>query len=51
LIGHDSGRAVVTAHWIDTWHMGEKVMACNGTTETDGSINERGSHAISPWQK
>jgi hypothetical protein len=28
--------------------MGEKVMACNGTTETDGWINVRGSYAMPP---
>lgn len=26
LIGFETGPAVVTAHWVDTWHMGEAVM-------------------------
>ena len=48
LIGYESGPAVVTAHWVDTWHMGEAVMSCHGTSETDGSITVRGTHAAPP---
>ena len=28
LIGYEAEAEVATAHWIDTWHMGDKVMAC-----------------------
>ena len=48
LIGFTSGPAVVTAQWIDTWHMGESVMSCHGTAEPDGSIIVRGTYAVPP---
>ncbi len=48
LIGYDSGAAEVTAHWIDTWHMGERVMSLSGTPEDDGSIAVRGSYPAPP---
>ena len=48
LIGHDAGAGVVTAHWIDTWHMGNKVMACQGAVEKNGAITVRGSYAAPP---
>jgi hypothetical protein len=38
----------VTAYWIDTWHMGHKVMACQGVAESDGRISVRGSYAAPP---
>jgi hypothetical protein len=48
LIGYQSGREVVTAHWVDTWHMGESVMSCRGIGETDGSIMVRGTYSAHP---
>ena len=48
LIGYQSGPAVVTAHWVDTWHMGEAVMSCQGTSDADGSIDVRGAYAAPP---
>ncbi len=48
LIGFTSGPAVVTAQWIDTWHMGERVMSCRGTADPDGSIVVRGTYAVPP---
>lgn len=45
LIGFDAGE--VSAHWIDAWHMGRKVMACAGTA-ADGVITVRGSFAAPP---
>ena len=48
LIGYQSERGKVTAHWIDSWHMAEGVMACEGAVEVDGSIAVRGSYAAPP---
>ena len=48
LIGYESGAGVVTAHWVDTWHMGEAVMALRGTAETDGSIMVQGTYTAPP---
>jgi hypothetical protein len=46
LLGGDS--AMATGHWIDSWHMGDVVMALRGTTATDGSVSVRGSYAAPP---
>lgn len=46
LVGFDTGAA--TAHWIDTWHMGNKVMVCGGMIEPSGPITVRGSYAAPP---
>lgn len=48
LIGYDKGASEATAHWIDTWHMGDKVMTCRGTAEPSGQISVRGSYAAPP---
>jgi len=48
LIGHDSGSAVASAQWVDTWHMGKSVMSCLGTSEVDGSIDVAGTYAAPP---
>ena len=48
LVGYESGPAVVTAHWVDTWHMGEAVMSCHGIAENDGSITVRGTYSAPP---
>lgn len=47
LFGHERERNVVTAVWIDSWHMGAKYMACEGKA-TDGAISVRGSYAAPP---
>ncbi len=44
LIGHRPKAGVVSAHWIDSWHMGRDVLACTGTVAADGSIAVRGSY-------
>jgi hypothetical protein len=48
LIGHEADVAAVTAHWVDTWHMGDKVMACRGLAEPNGVISVLGSYAAPP---
>ena len=45
LIGYEAEAKVVTAHWIDTWHMGDKVMACQGTINGNDEISVVGSYA------
>jgi Protein of unknown function (DUF1579) len=46
LIGFDSSEA--TAHWIDTWHMSNKVLACKGPVVPSGELSVRGSYAAPP---
>ena len=48
LIGHEPETDVVTTQWIDTWHMGHKVMESKGTINSDGEISVRGSYAAPP---
>lgn len=52
LIGADPARARWTTHWIDSWHMGHLVMACDGPAgggvAASGSVSVRGSYAAPP---
>jgi hypothetical protein len=48
LIGYVTSCAEATAHWIDTWHMGDKGMACRGSVEPSGRISVRGSYSAPP---
>ena len=48
LIGHQSDRGRATAHWIDSWHMANGVMACEGAVEPDGTVAVHGSYAAPP---
>lgn len=48
LVGHDSQEGAMTAHWVDTWHNGDKVMACRGATGGQGVASVRGSYAAPP---
>lgn len=45
LLGYEADADVVTAHWIDTWHMEDKVMVCRGTANGNGEISVLGSFA------
>ena len=48
LIGYQSDHGKATVHWIDSWHMADAVMACEGTVDEDGTIAVRGSYAAPP---
>jgi hypothetical protein len=48
LIGFDPKENLATIHWIDTWHMSNKVLALQGVAESDGSINVLGSYPAPP---
>ncbi len=48
LLGFDPKAGQVSGHWIDTWHMGRKVMACLGPTPIGGTISVKGSYAAPP---
>jgi hypothetical protein len=48
LIGCDPDSRTATAHWIDTFHMGHKVLVCNGVFAEDGTLDVRGSYAVPP---
>ena len=48
VIGHEMDENVITAYWIDSWHMADKGMLCRGeasTTEaTSNELSVRGSY-------
>jgi hypothetical protein len=48
LLGFDPKAGLVSGYWIDTWHMGRKVMACQGSTPEGGTISVQGSYAAPP---
>ncbi len=43
LIGYEAEKGVFTCHWVDTWHMGDKVMACRSTSDDRDIISVLGS--------
>ncbi len=45
LIGYDASRGLITSQWIDSWHMGDKAMACEGLVVAGEPISVRGSYA------
>lgn len=48
LVGLQKKAGIVTAHWVDSFHNGEKVMACTGSASDDGTVTVRGSYAAPP---
>ncbi|MGC8640332.1 MAG: DUF1579 family protein [Isosphaeraceae bacterium] len=48
LLGFDPKIGEVSGHWIDTWHMGRKIMACKGPTPIGGTISVEGSYSVPP---
>lgn len=48
LVGFDPQSGEVSGHWIDTWHMGRKAMACLGTTPAVRTVSVTGSDAAPP---
>lgn len=48
LIGQDPKSAVVSGVWIDSWHMGDKIMLCEGMADTDGKTWVSGSYKAPP---
>ena len=48
LVGFEPKAGEVSAHWIDTWHMGRLVLRCLGSSPSEGTIAVRGSYAAPP---
>ena len=46
LVGQEESNQAVSAIWVDSWHNGDKMMACQGGVETNGSVNLLGSYAV-----
>lgn len=48
LVGFDSSRTAVTAVWVDSWHMGEVALVCEGAPTSGEEISVLGSYAAPP---
>ncbi|MFN2400132.1 MAG: DUF1579 family protein [Gemmatimonadaceae bacterium] len=48
LIGYDKTAGNMTAHWIDSWHMSNKILACEGAADDSDELSVRGSYAAPP---
>lgn len=48
LVGFDEDGKQVSLHWIDTFHMGRKVMACIGAAGEGTAIDVLGSYSAPP---
>lgn len=48
VLGYDTQQEVVTAAWVDSWHMSSKIMSCQGTIDQQGVIDLRGSYEAPP---
>jgi Protein of unknown function (DUF1579) len=48
LVGIDKEADTVTAHWIDTWHYSDKVMACFGVNSNESTTTVRGTYPAPP---
>jgi hypothetical protein len=55
IIGQGTSPNALKAIWIDSWHMKDDFMICEGTIKTDGFVSVKGSYAAPPgpdwgWQ-
>ena len=48
LVGLDGQTGELSLHWIDSWHMNDKIMVCVGRVDDSGAINVKGSYAAPP---
>ncbi|GAB4198416.1 MAG: hypothetical protein OHK0022_17730 [Roseiflexaceae bacterium] len=46
LLGQNGDPATVAVTWIDSWHMGDQAMLCQGPAGHEGPISVRGSYAV-----
>src|SRR5687768_3937574 len=48
LFGYDGARGAATAAWVDSWHMGEKMMICAGEVRGEGVVAVTGAYEAPP---
>lgn len=48
LIGSGKAEGVATAAWVDSFHMGGKIMACEGTVDEQGKFDFFDSYEAPP---
>ncbi len=48
LLGHQPKAGVLTGHWIDGWHMGDRVLSCEGRSPEGGELSVLGHFPAPP---
>jgi GrpB-like predicted nucleotidyltransferase (UPF0157 family) len=48
LIGQEGSEDLVKAIWIDSWHMGDTLMLCQGGLNPQGGLSVQGSYSAPP---
>jgi len=48
LAGYEADADIIKAYWIDSWHMGDKLLTLSGKPLKDNKIDLRGSYAAPP---
>jgi len=48
MLGMASEQDLADAVWIDSWHMGDVMMLCEGPVEKTGSFSVKGAYAVPP---
>lgn len=46
IVGQEPANDVITAVWIDSWHMGNAFMVCRGQAGVTGALDLRGTYAV-----
>jgi hypothetical protein len=46
ILGHEPDPNIATAAWIDSWHMGDKLMHLQGSADDAGRLTVRGSYSV-----
>jgi hypothetical protein len=46
LFGFERKRRLLTAVWIDSWHMGDKFMICQGAVKANGALSAVGFYGV-----
>lgn len=48
LLGHETKEKTVKAVWIDSWHMGDRFMICEGGADDEGIVSVKGLYSAPP---
>ena len=48
VLGQESPQGLVKAAWVDSWHMSDVMMVCEGAVSPEGAVWVRGTYAAPP---
>jgi hypothetical protein len=46
LVGHKQADQAITVVWIDSWHMGDAFLICDGEVDAAGAVDVRGTYVV-----